>query len=881
MPYVLRPYQLDAVDRIRTHIRAGRKRVLCVAPTGAGKCLGLGTPVLTYGGHVVAVEDVKVGDRLLGPDGRPRYVLSTARGQGQLYRIVPVKGSPWVCNDVHVLTLVHTETNAIVDIDLQSYLAKSKSWRHCHKLFMPESGVEFGVHTKLAVDPYFMGLWFGDGHKRPHVVGITTKDPEIEAFVREMAASWGLRVRVENNPSCPTYFIVGVRGAGNPLLKALKAAAPSPREIPGPYRRATRRAREAFLAGILDADGCVSHGGIEIAQLHKGIADGVAFIARSLGLRVTTSTKKVGKGTYHRLFLSGDFRQIPMRLERRRPEPRRQKKIATRTGFTVEPIGLGLYAGFELAGDGRFLLGDFTVTHNTVIASHIIECSVGLGNRILFLAHRRELITQAFKKVIGCTCRPGYEHDSLLPNPDCRGDGMDRRSVGVVMAHDRRRNPGAVVQVASIDTLRNRARPPADLIIVDEAHRSLAATYRIILEAYPEAAIIGLTATPYRADRRGLGEEYDELVVVSSVRELIAQGALVQPRVFTVPAKDLPDLSRVRIKGNDYDPTQLSAAVDRKELVGNIVEHWQRLASDRLTVVFAASVEHSKHIAAQFKAAGVAAEHLDGMTPTEERDAILARLECGETRVVVNYGVLVEGWDQPSVKCAILARPTKSKGAYLQMAGRILRPYMGLDALILDHAGCTLEHGFVEDDREFTLEAAPKKPKTAATGKTCPECFAIVPIAARICEACEHVFEAQERSSPVSKEGTLVEVRPATQDEKRVWWNAICVEAVGKGYKKGWAAHRFKDEYGTWPPNSFAFPERPRPFFSDGVKRDHLAELRDECAARGYHAGWVEQRYRAKFGEDVPAAWLMPRVVPVAKAVGDTVASSALEDWGI
>ncbi len=538
------------------------------------------------------------------------------------------------------------------------------------------------------------------------------------------------------------------------------------------------------------------------------------------------------------------------------------------------------------AGRKRVLCVAPTGAGKTVIASHIIECSAALGNRILMLAHRRELITQAFKKVIGCSCRPGYDHDSLLPDPQCTADGMPRKQVGVLMANDRRRNPGAVVQVASIDTLRNRAKPPADLIIVDEAHRSLASTYRSILDAYPEAAIIGLTATPFRADRRGLGEEYDELVIVSSVRELIAQGALVQPRVFTVPAKDLPDLSRVRIKGNDYDPTQLSAAVDRKELVGNIVEHWQRLASDRLTVVFAGSVEHSKHIAAQFKEANVAAEHLDGMTDTEERDAILARLERGETRVVVNYGVLVEGWDQPSVKCAILARPTKSTGAYLQMAGRILRPWMGLDALILDHAGCTLEHGFVEDEREFKLAAAEKKTKAAGTGKTCPQCFAIVPIADRYCSACSYEFAPQERAARGERDGTLVEVRPATNDEKRVSWDEICKEAVTKGFQPGWAKHRFKEKYGTWPPNSFPFPERPKPFASDGVKRDYLAQLRDECSARGYHSGWVERRYRAKFGEDVPAAWLMPRIVPmapaVARAVGDDMQSDVERvEWSV
>lgn len=543
------------------------------------------------------------------------------------------------------------------------------------------------------------------------------------------------------------------------------------------------------------------------------------------------------------------------------------------------------------SGRRRVLLVAPTGAGKTVIATHIIECSVDLGNRVLFLAHRRELITQAFKKLIGCSCRPGYDHDSFLPDPECRADGLPRKSVGVLMANDRRRNPGAAVQVASIDTLRNRALPPANLVLVDEAHRSLATTYRGIAAGYPNAAMIGLTATPYRADRRGLGEAYDEMVVVASPAELIDQGALVEPRVFTVPASSLPDLSAVRIKGNDYDASQLSAAVDRRELVGDIVAHWQAKASDLLTVVFAASIEHSKHIVERFRAAGVPAEHLDGMTETTERDAILARLERGETRVVSNMGVLVEGWDQPSVKCCILARPTKSTGAYLQMAGRILRPYLGLNAIILDHAGCVLEHGLPQADREFTLDAAPKrKASTAPPCKTCLSCFAIIPASLSMCPECGHGFVVEDRGAPSEVEGELVEVREATMEEKRARWDELCADAVARGYAPGWAKHKYKKQFGVWPPSTFAFPDRPKPHASDAVKREHLEALRAQCVERGYRVTWIEHRYRSKWGEEVPAEWLAPQLAaggarnpaPAALpvAVGDDVVAS-LEEWSL
>lgn len=687
----LRPYQLAAVEGVRRHIRAGVRRVLLVAPTGAGKCLGIGTPVLMFDGRVVPVENVRPGNLLMGPGSEPRSVLSTTRDEGPLYRIVPTKGDPWVCNDVHVLTLVHTSTGEIVDIPLDEYLALSH---------------------------------------RPYEL----------------------------------------------------------------------------------------------------------------------------------------FRVSP-----------KSASITERTGFTVEPIGRGPYAGFELDGDGRFLLGDFTVTHNTVIASHMIECSVALGNRVLFLAHRRELITQAFKKVLGCTCRPGYDHDSMLPDPECRATGLPRKMVGVLMANDPRRNPVAVVQVASVDTLRNRAKPPADLIVVDEAHRTLARSYKAILEAYPEAAVTGLTATPYRADNRGLGEEYDELVVVASPRQLIDEGFLVDPRVFTVPAKDLPDLSRVRVKGGDYDLEQLGVAVNQAGLVGNIVEHWKRRAEGRQTVVFAGNVEHSKHIIARFRESGVAAEHLDGAMPTAERDAILARLDRGETRVVSNFGVLTEGWDQPSVKCCILARPTKSLGLYLQMAGRILRPWRDTAAIILDHAGCALEHGLPQDDREFTLEAKKKsRTTTAPSCKTCEECYAIVPSATRICPACGMEFPvADPEDKTEEKEGELVEVRPATIGEKKAAWDEICQVAIDKGYKPGWAFYRYKDRFGVSPPSWFRFPEIERPPATEDEKREYVEGLRETQQARGYSIGWIYQRFRAKFGEEIPAAWLAPR--PIAEPEYPTY--DPLEEW--
>jgi DNA repair protein RadD len=171
----------------------------------------------------------------------------------------------------------------------------------------------------------------------------------------------------------------------------------------------------------------------------------------------------------------------------------------------------------------------------------------------------------------------------------------------------------------------------------------------------------------------------------------------------------------------------------------------------------------------RFRGAGVPAEHLDGDTLPLERDAILGRLDRGETLVVSNCGVLCEGWDQPAAKCAILARPTKSTGLYLQQAGRILRPWNDQAAIILDHAGCALEHGLPQDDREFSLEGVRKRARARADPPTreCPACFAVLPAATRTCPSC-HLELGAGREVPVEQEGVLVEVRAGDVQRPRV-----------------------------------------------------------------------------------------------------------------
>ncbi|HEY1697945.1 MAG TPA: DEAD/DEAH box helicase family protein [Polyangiaceae bacterium] len=455
-----------------------------------------------------------------------------------------------------------------------------------------------------------------------------------------------------------------------------------------------------------------------------------------------------------------------------------------------------------VAGKRRVLVVAPTGAGKTVVFARVIADAVLRGQRTLVIAHRRELVHQTCAKLLEA--------------------GLAEDQIGILMASDRRHRSSAPVQVASIDTLRRRTKPDADLVIRDEAHRALARTDLAVAALYPDAVHLGFTATPFRADRRSLGEFYDDLLVVSTIRNLIAQGYLVEPRVFTVPSDRLPDLSGVRVRGGDYAQDQLDEAVDQGQLVGNIIEHWAEHARGVRTVAFAVSVKHSEHIVERFRAEGVAAEHVDATTPATERDGAVARLLSGVTLLLSNVGVFCEGTDLPPVKCAVLARPTKSTGLYLQQAGRILRPWEGARAIILDHAGCAREHGLPQDDREFSLEPRPKRDASAASEisiRACPGCYAVLPGHTRVCPECGTTLVESREQLPETS-GRLVEVDATEQ-------LALQIE-MGAHRRIGW---------------------------SDTRKRVAFEQLRALARARQRGADWVRERFEERFGGPPHPEW--------------------------
>jgi DNA repair protein RadD len=449
-----------------------------------------------------------------------------------------------------------------------------------------------------------------------------------------------------------------------------------------------------------------------------------------------------------------------------------------------------------IAPGARVLNVGPTGSGKTVIFCELIRRQVARFRRVLVIAHRREIIAQTSRKLY----ENGVRHGIIQA-------GFDPR-------------PMEPVQVASIATLYVRAvrseamrLPPADLVIVDEAHHSIAHTYSKIIERYPEATVIGFTATPCRGDGRGLGGIFKSMIEMPQVAALIEQKHLV-PTLCYAPVD--PDLRGVKTQAGDYAVGQLERRMNTDKLVGDIVTHWHKYGQGRPTVVFAVGVAHSIHLRDEFLKSGVTAEHIDGSTPKDERDAILKRLASGATTIVTNCMVLTEGWDCPEVGCCILARPTKSMGLFRQMIGRGLRPAAGkINNILLDHSGAVYRHGLPEDHVAWSLSANHKATAPAHEARKqhdkkglldCPACHTLsIRLGGQLCPNCG--WQPKRAGEFVATaDGELGLVRdgkakantynPATRDE---WHGMLTAIALERGYARGWVSHKYKEKFGTWP----------------------------------------------------------------------------------
>ena len=359
------------------------------------------------------------------------------------------------------------------------------------------------------------------------------------------------------------------------------------------------------------------------------------------------------------------------------------------------------------------------------------------------------------------------------------------------------------MQICSVGTLARRLDRVAapHLIVWDEAHHMAAGTWQSIFRQFPNAAHVGLSATPERLDGQGLEPFFRSMVPGPSVRDLITQGFLVPYRLFA-PAMG-PDLSGVHTRMGDYVKSEVAQVMSKPKVVGDAVEHYRRVAMGRRAVVFAVSIEASHRIVQAFRDAGIPAEHVDGETAPDERDAAIGRFSRGETRVLSNVELFGEGFDLPAIEAVILLRPTQSLAMYLQQVGRGLRTAPSkADCIILDHAGNSARHGLPDDDREWTLAGREAKTRgesdpDASPIRQCPKCYAISPAAMLKCRECGEPFPIQARKvdhvDGELQEVSIEEARKVAKREQAMSQSLDALIELGRmrNYKDpaGWARH--------------------------------------------------------------------------------------------
>lgn len=625
---ILRPYQETSLIRIEEEWR-NCNRTLLVLPTG---CHMRGQKVIMANGDFETVENIKVGDELLGVDSTPRRVIKLHHGSEQMAKISPVKGDPFVVNINHILSLKETGTESIINISVKDYLEKSNNFKHLHKLYRSK-GVEFAEKDGITIDPYFLGLLLGDGCIINNI-SISNPDPEIALSIYCEAQKHSMNVRVQDKDSdkCITYFLTnseshGCKGGSNPYINMLRemglyGCKSGEKFIPGPYKCSPKQHRLRILAGILDTDGHLSHGNtFDYVTKSEQLIDDVIFICRSLGLSAYKKEKFVNGDVFYRTCISGDLEQIPTRVARKKASPRQQKKSVTVTGFSVELLPEDDFYGFTIDGDHLYHLDDFTITHNcgkTIVFTKLAEKLVREGKRVLILAHREELIFQAADKLKQAT------------GLDCAIEKAEQTALDSFF----------MITVGSVQSLSNQKRLERfspdhyDVIIVDEAHHILSPTYQRVIEYFSGAKLLGVTATPDRGDKKNLGKVFESIAYEYSLHEAIQSGYLSRINAVTIPLEI--NLNNIGVQAGDFKAGDLDDAL--MPYMESIADEMLTYCKDRKTIVFLPLIATSQKMTDLLNQRGFRAAEINGMS--KDRKEVLADFHNDKYNVICNSMLL-------------------------------------------------------------------------------------------------------------------------------------------------------------------------------------------------------------------------------------------------
>ena len=792
----LRPHQVGAIQHIDKALSQVYKAILCVLPTGAGKCHGKDTPVLMYDGSVKMIQDVKIGDVLMGQDSKPRNVLDTTAGFGKLYKVTPVKGESYIVNQNHILSLKQTGLksapkypcqqgkDSIVNIPVEKYINSSKYFKHTHKGW--RTGVDWSekeINNKI-LPPYLLGIWLGDGTtSRPD---ITTADPEIEDYIKCYCdqTEQGVRVSVKPNNKASTYHITGRK-----TLNELRSVGVlGCKHIPDRYKLTSRKNRLELLAGILDSDGHLGRNCYDVVFKVKQLAEDTVFLARSLGFAsyMKPCIKKCCNtgvsGEYFRLSISGDVSVIPTRVARHKPSPRKQTKSVLVTGITVEEYGYGDYYGVTIDSDHLYLLGDFTVTHNSLTLAEYARRAYHNKELCVIFAHRDVLISQLSEAL----CKTGVPH-TFICSDKARRDITNNNHIQFGDSYWEETSPVIVSSTPTFSARLRCGKLDSDFLsrvkwwLQDECHHCTSGNqWHTCLSSMPNARGIGFTATPIRGDKKGLGSHadgiFDYLSCTVNMWDLIQAGMLAPYRIFAHGKIDVTGIKRD--SNGDLNTKQLRIKTKEADITGDAVEQYRKHLNGKPVITFCINIEHAKEVADEFNTAGIPSIAVSSKQPLAERQRAMDMMRDGRILNLVNVDLLGEGYDCPAVAGVIMMRRTVSYSLFKQQFGRMLRLADGKKyGILIDMVGNTrymmetFRLHYPHDDPDWTLDRLSDKKI-----KECPACHSEKFFDGK-CRECGYIDEESQYESMECREcGAFGVVGTEPVRDMLVFINGVCPE---------------------------------------------------------------------------------------------------------
>lgn len=722
MGFELRPYQKEAVDAgLKFLTGRSKKPGIIVAPCG---CHAKGYGILMYDGTIKKVEDIVVGDRVMGDDGTPRTVLELHNGIDDMYEIRPLKGKPFIVNKGHIMSMYRLKDKrkdgpSIEEVSIGEYIKFAPYHKTILKLRRP-NGFDFEESKKnMPLDPYFLGLCLGDGSITSSL-SITTQRQEIVEYLYSFVKQYNMYIRVAekkgtNNKSKSYFLSKGCGRGGNPIINAIKDIGLYNRKsgdkfIPIQYLTSNKENRYKLLAGFLDTDAYYNKSGkgYEYCSKFETMMKQFVLLCRSLGLLCSGYSCKLVDGVkYYRTGIYGNLENIPVRVGIRKGANRIINKNPYVVGFKVEYVGKGEYYGFTTDGNHLYLDEQCFIHHNSGKSLIISKIAHEINRPTLVLQPSKEILEQNYAKAVSFGSKP------TIYSASC---GIKELSAMTYATLKSIKKDVARLKDIGIDTL-----------LVDECHSGYSpeegSEFMEFMSEFPEAKVLGFTATPCRLRTYSSMLEgnysklnmltkdehnfFKKIVHVTQIQELTSQG-------FWCPLKYERwsfDESALMLNstGAEYTNESIKESIVRNGLNNSIYKRLLQLMNERKAILVCMdSIESCNRISEFMNARmGAITGVVTSLTTKKKREQIISDFKEGKLKVVFNYSTLATGFDFPELDCVMFGRPTFSYSTYYQILGRAVRIHPDKkEALIVDCCDNMRRFGRIED---LTIEQFPSK----------------------------------------------------------------------------------------------------------------------------------------------------------------------------